>query len=118
MINRLYTALKENERVTDALRWYMVWGLVVRGILLLGLTTLLALQGNFLLEWLLSWGLPSSSQEELAEITILSYIVIGSILIVGMVLRAIVLRRMGAFDVFTGRSDTADSGEATPPPEP
>lgn len=98
MINRLYTAVKNNERFAGALRWYMIYGLVARALFLLGLTTLLALEGNFLLEWLLSWGLPRSSQADLAEITTFSYIVIGAILLLGMILRIVVLYRMGQFN--------------------
>lgn len=99
MFNRLYTVLKENKRFTGALRWYMIWGLLVRAALLLGLTTLLALEGNFLLEWLLSWGLPRSSQEDLAEITTFSYVIIGSILFLGMILRAVLLYRIKQSDL-------------------
>lgn len=98
MIKRIYSALKQDDRFTEALRWYLIWGFGVRTFLLIGLTILLVIEGNFLLEWLLSWGLVKTSQENLADITVASYVVIGGLLLVGIALRAGLLHRMGEFE--------------------
>lgn len=96
MFNRLIRRADRARRVGPALRLYLWWGLVIRSALLIALSTLLVVEGNFLAEWLLTWRMVPSMHANIEEYTAISYVVFGVFLAAGIYLRWLVIRRMDA----------------------
>jgi hypothetical protein len=99
MLDRLLGRVHGTSHGTPILRGYLWWGLLVRGLLLVALGTLLVVEGNVLAEWLLTARVPFVSQEDVEELTIISYSVIFGILSVGAGARWQLLRRLDATEL-------------------
>lgn len=96
MLGKLLGFVDRTKHGGRALRLYLWWGLLVRGLLLAALGTLLVVEGNFLAEWLLSWQVAPSIYDNVEDYTVVSYVALGVLLAVGMYLRWVMLQRMNA----------------------
>lgn len=89
------------------LRGYLWWGLLLRSVLLAALGTLLVVEGNVLAEWLLKARVPFISQEDVEELTAISYTVIFVLLTGGTVARWQLLRRLDATEASPAENASA-----------
>lgn len=96
MLDRLLGRVHGTSHGAPVLRGYLWWGLLIRGVLLVALGTLLVVEGNVLAEWLLTARVPFVSQEDVKELTLISYSVIFGVLSVGAAARWQLLRRLDA----------------------
>jgi hypothetical protein len=94
MLDRLLGRVHDTAHGTPILRGYLWWGIGVRIVLLGALGTLLVLEGNVLAEWLLKARVPFVSQEDVEELTAVSYSVMFVLLSVGAGARWQLLRRL------------------------
>lgn len=107
MLNKVLGLVDRTKRVGPALRVYLWWGLIVRGVVLTALATLLLVKGNFLAEWLFSWRVVPV-QADVEEYTAVSYVVLILVLAIGAYVRWAVLRQMDAL----ASEDEEDEPEA------
>lgn len=107
MLDRLLGRVHDTKHGAPALRGYLWWGVLIRGVLLVALVSLLLVEGNVLAEWLLTLRVPFVSQEDVGELTFISYGVIVVLLAVGTGARWQLLRRL---------DDTEQSPSTDPPP--
>ena len=110
MLDRLLGRVHDTKHGAPVLRGYLWWGLIVRAVLLVALGTLLLVEGNVLAEWLLTTRVPFVEQEDVQELTTVSYAVIFVLLTGGVVLRWRLLRRLDAIEQ---AAIPADSSSAT-----
>jgi hypothetical protein len=96
MLDRLLGRVHDTKHATPVLRGYLWWGLLLRSVLLAALGTLLVVEGNVLAEWLLEARVPFVSQEDVEELTAISYTVISVLLAGGVAARWTLLRRLAA----------------------
>lgn len=96
MLDRLLGRVHSTSHGAPILRGYLWWGILIRSVLLVALGTLLLVEGNVLAEWLLTARVPFISQEDVEELTIISYSVIFGLLSVGAGARWQLLRRLDA----------------------
>lgn len=99
MLDRLLTRVHDTKHATPVLRGYLWWGLLLRVVLLLGLGTVLVVEGNVLAEWLMTVRPPTLPQEDLEELTTVSYTVIVLLLVIGVGARWYLLRRLDAAEL-------------------
>ncbi len=114
MLDRLLGRVHDTKHGAPVLRGYLWWGLFIRGVLLAALGTLLLVEGNVLAEWLLKARVPFVSQEDVQELTTISYAVIFLLLAVGAGARWQLLRRIDATEHVSVPTDGPPIGE-TPP---
>jgi hypothetical protein len=107
MLDRLLGRVHGTAHGAPILRGYLWWGILIRGVLLLALGTLLIVEGNVLAEWLLKARVPFISQEDVDELTAVSYSVIFVLLFVGAGARWQLLCRLD----FTEQTDGIPSEE-------
>ena len=107
MISWLFDWVDRTTHVTPALRAFLWWGVALRTTLLFALGTLLAVEGNFLAKWLLSWQVAPASAAEIQEYTTVSYVALVAFLTAG------VLARLGTLY----RLEDASAKEPEPPAE-
>ena len=118
MLDRLLGRVHDTKHAAPVLRGYLWWGLVVRAVLLVALGTLLLVEGNVLAEWLLTARVPFVEQEDVQELTTVSYAVIFVLLTGGVGLRWRLLRRLDAIErsaVSADASPPDDGGVSSPP---
>lgn len=98
MLDRLLGRVHDTTHGASVLRGYLWWGLLVRAILLVALGTLLVVEGNVLAEWLLTARVPFVSQEDVEELTLISYSVTFGLLALGAGARWQLLHRLEAIE--------------------
>ncbi len=96
MLDRLLGRVHDTKHAAPVLRGYLWWGIVIRSVLLAALGTLLILEGNVLAEWLLTMRGPALPQEDVEELTTVSYTAVVVLLLIGTGARWALLRRLGA----------------------
>jgi len=99
MLDRLLGRVHDTKHAAPVLRGYLWWGLLLRVVLLLALGTLLVVEGNVLAEWLLTVRPPALPQEDVEELTTVSYAVVVGLLMIGAGARWQLLRRLDAAEV-------------------
>ena len=107
MLDRFLGRVHGTKHGAPVLRGYLWWGILVRGVLLAALGTLLLVEGNVLAEWLLTARVPFVSQDEVEELTVISYSVIFVLLSVGAGARWQLLRRIDATEL-PSEEETSD----------
>ena len=118
MLDRLLGRVHDTKHGAPVLRGYLWWGLVVRTVLLVALGTLLLVEGNVLAEWLLTTRVPFVEQEDVQELTTISYGVIFSLLVSGAGVRCTLLYRLDAIEQSAVSADASppdDGGVSSPP---
>ena len=110
MIERLLRRADRSKGVSQALRLYLWWGILLRGVLLAGLGTLLLVEGNFLAEWLFSWQIAPSTVSDIEEFTAISYVAFVLFLGVGLYLRWLILRQLNAVTSDDGSAASSEDG--------
>ncbi|MBB4089863.1 hypothetical protein [Salinibacter ruber] len=113
MLDRLLGRVHDTKHAAPILRGYLWWGLLLRAVLLLALGTLLVVEGNVLAEWLLTVRPPALPQEDVEELTAVSYTVIVVLLMVGTGARWQLLRRLEAAEA--APESAPSSAEEAPP---
>ena len=96
MLDRLLGRVHDTKHAALILRGYLWWGLLLRVVLLLALGTLLVVEGNVLAEWLLTVRPSALPQEDVQELTTVSYTAVVLLLMVGAGARWRLLRRLKA----------------------
>ena len=99
MLDRLLGRVHETKHAAPVLRGYLWWGLLLRVVLLLALGVLLVVEGNVLAEWLLTVRPPALPQEDVEELTTVSYTVVVGLLMVGAGARWRLLHRLEATEL-------------------
>ena len=117
MLDRLLGRVHDTKHAAPILRGYLWWGLLLRAVLLLALGTLLVVEGNVLAEWLLTVRPPALPQEDVEELTAVSYTVIVVLLMVGTGARWRLLRRLEATEGAPESPRSASSEEDRPSTE-
>jgi len=116
MLDRLLGRVHDTKHAAPVLRGYLWWGLLLRVVLLLALGVLLVVEGNVLAEWLLTVRPPALPQEDVEELTTVSYTVVVGLLMIGAGARWQLLRRLEAAE-FVPESPPS-SAEEPPAPDP
>ena len=116
MISWLFHWVDRTTHVTPALRMFLWWGVALRTTLLFALGTLLAVEGNFLAEWLLSWQVAPASASEIQEYTMVSYVALIAFLSAGVVARLATLYRLQD-DASGGASPEKEKSDADVDPD-
>lgn len=111
MLDRLLGRVHDTKHAAPVLRGYLWWGLLLRVVLLLALGVLLVVEGNVLAEWLLTVRPPALPQEDVEELTTVSYTVVVGLLMVGAGARWRLLRRLEAME------DAPESPRSSSPEE-
>ena len=118
MLDRLLGRVHDTKHAAPVLRGYLWWGILIRCVLLIALGTLLLVEGNVLAEWLLTTRVPFVEQEDVQELTTISYGVIFFLLVSGAGVRWTLLRRLDAIErsaVSADASPPDDGGVSSPP---
>jgi len=118
MLDRLLGRVHDTKHAAPVLRGYLWWGLLLRVVLLLALGALLLVEGNVLAEWLLTLRLPALPQEDVEELTTVSYTVVVLLLLVGAGARWQLLRRLDAAEVDSESPHTSTEDASPPTAEP
>ncbi|WP_103020695.1 hypothetical protein [Salinibacter altiplanensis] len=113
MLDRLFGRVHDTKHAASVLRGYLWWGLLLRVVLLLALGALLMVEGNVLAEWLLTVRPPMLPQEDVQELTTVSYTVVVGLLTIGAGARWQLLRRL---KVAEGASEPSRSASAEEDP--
>ena len=111
MLDRLLGRVHDTKHAAPVLRGYLWWGLLLRVVLLLALGVLLVVEGNVLAEWLLTVRPPTLPQEDVEELTTVSYTVVVGLLMIGAGARWRLLRRLEAME------DAPESPRSSSPEE-
>jgi len=111
MLDRLLGRVHDTKHAAPVLRGYLWWGLLLRVVLLLALGVLLVVEGNVLAEWLLTVRPPALPQEDVEELTTVSYTVVVGLLMIGAGARWRLLRRLEAME------DAPESPRSSSPEE-
>ncbi len=106
MLDRLLGRVHDTKHAAPLLRGYLWWGLVLRGGLLIALTTVLVVEGNVLAEWILTTRLPFVLPEDVGELTAISYSLLFLLLSIGTGARWQLLRRLEALDASVDASSS------------
>ena len=114
MLDRLLGRVHDTKHAASVLRGYLWWGLLIRGVLLVALGTVLIVEGNVLAEWLLTARVPFIKQQEVQELTTISYGVIFSLLVSGVGIRWALLYRLDAIERSVVSSDAPSPEESSP----
>lgn len=117
MLDRLLGRLHNTKHAAPVLRGYLWWGLLIRAVLLVALGTLLLVEGNVLAEWLLTARVPFVEQEDVQELTTISYGVIFLLLVVGGGARWRLLHRLDAAEGAPVSADVSSPGDSSVPDE-
>jgi len=117
MLDRLLGRVHDTKHATPVLRSYLWGGLVIRGVLLVALGILLVVEGNVLAEWLLTLRGPALPQEDVEELTTISYAVVVLLLLIGVGARWTLLRRLEATEDTPSDAIPPSSGEKGAPPD-
>ena len=117
MLDRLLGRVHDTKHAAPLLRGYLWWGLVLRGGLLIALATVLVVEGNVLAEWLLTVRPPTLPQEDVEELTTVSYTVVVGLLMVGAGARWRLLRRLEAMEGAPESPRSSSSEEDRPSTE-
>jgi hypothetical protein len=117
MLDRLLGRVHDTKHAAPVLRGYLWWGLLLRVVLLLALGVLLVVEGNVLAEWLLTVRPPALPQEDVEELTTVSYTVVVGLLMIGAGARWKLLRRIKAMEDAPESPRSSSSEEDRPSTE-